>query len=120
MTRGPLFDWANGPALRDQGMAIAAHAQERDAPGWSGRAYAAIMIVARSQPTVHVDDVLKIFTEHPSHFNAWGSVWQRAIKDGILARSGQFRQTRHGKKHSHQYPVYLSLIYIPPPQANAA
>ena len=35
-----------GAELRDRGMAVANAAQERDAPGWSDRAYAAIDLVA--------------------------------------------------------------------------
>jgi hypothetical protein len=106
-----LFDWCAGAQLRDHGMAVANDAQESKAPGWSARAGAAIVRVALAQPTVHVDDVLAIFTEQPEHPNAWGSVWQQAVRDGVIRRSGRLRETRDRRKHRHQYPVYLSLVY---------
>jgi hypothetical protein len=106
-----LFSWADGAALRDTGMAIAREAQERDAPGWTERAYAVIYSVARRQPEVHVDDVLAIFREQPAHPNAWGSVWQRAVRDGVISRTGRLRETQDRRKHRHQYPVYRSEIF---------
>ena len=106
-----LFAWADGAALRDSGMAAAGEAQERDAPGWAERAYQAIRIVARRDPEVHVDDVLAIFREQPAHPNAWGSVWQRAVRDGVISRTGRLRETRDRRKHRHQYPVYQSEIF---------
>jgi hypothetical protein len=106
-----LFAWADGAALRDTGMAAASEAQERDAPGWADRAYHAITIVARMRPEVHVDDVLAIFREQPAHPNAWGSVWQRAVRDGVISRTGRLRETQDRRKHRHQYPVYRSEIF---------
>jgi hypothetical protein len=105
-----LFSWADGGALRDAGMAVAAEAQERDAPGWAERAYQAIVRVARFRSSVHVDDVLRIFTEQPAHPNAWGAVWTRAIRDGVISRTGQVRETNDRRKHRHLYPVYRSEI----------
>jgi hypothetical protein len=66
--------------------------------------------VARRQSTVHVDDVLSIFNVKPSHPNAWGAPWQRAIKNGIIERTGTVRPSTDAKKNSHQYPVYRSNI----------
>jgi hypothetical protein len=106
-----LFSWSKGAALRDAGMAIASAAQERAAPGWADRAYAAIVAVALAQDTVHVDDVRLIFKEAPSHPNAWGAVWTRAIKDGVIAATGTIRRTTDPRKHRHSYPIYRSLIF---------
>jgi hypothetical protein len=106
-----LFSWADGAALRDAGMMTAAEAQERAAPGWAERAYQAIIAVARQRASVHVDDVLQIFREPPEHPNAWGSVWQKAIRDGVITRSGTVRETQDRRKHRHQYPVYASAIF---------
>jgi hypothetical protein len=117
-----LFSWADsaagaapcssqGQALRDRGMALAGGAQEQKQPGWGERAYQAIKAVAEVHRFVHVDDVLHSFRERPEHPNAWGSVWQRAIREGVITRSGTVRETRDGRKHRHQYPVYLSAIF---------
>ncbi len=109
--QGPLFGWADGAALRDVGMGLANAAQESADPGWADRAYLAITAVARSSPTVHVDDVLVIFPDRPEHPNAWGSVWLRAIRAGVISRTGMVRGTGDRRKHRHQYPVYRSEIY---------
>jgi hypothetical protein len=123
---GDLFSWARaqpepapgldpggaaGAALRDSGMALASQAQEHERPGWGERAYQAIVAVARLRATVHVDDVLRIFREQPEHPNAWGSVWQKAIRDGVITRSGTVRETQDRRKHRHRYPVYASAIF---------
>jgi hypothetical protein len=86
--------------------AIVSEAQERAAPGWAERAYRAIVTVARNQLLVHVDDVLAFFCEPPEHPNPWGSVWQRAIRDGVITRTGMLRESCDRRKHRHQYPVY--------------
>ena len=107
-----LFDWREGAELRDRGMAVAEAAQERDAPGWSDRAYAAIVRVARAQPTVHIDDVRLVFDEEaPGHPRAWGAVWARAIRDGVIEPTGMVRKTTDPRKHCHPCPVYRSLVY---------
>ncbi len=113
MTDATLFDWADGARRRDAGMALASEAQEHDAPGWAARAYAAIVVVASHQPTVHVDDVLRIFREQPAHFNAWGAVWKRAIREGVISRTGMIRECRDRKKHRHLSPLYRSEIFDP-------
>ena len=105
-----LFNWAEGQARRDDGMARAAEAQEREVAGWGERAYQAIVTLAHARPTVHVDDVLGIFDEPPQHPTAWGTVWSRALKAGIIERSGMTRQSRDPRKHRHVYPVYRSRV----------
>ena len=106
-----LFAWSEAQTLRDQGMALAADAQESEAPGFSALAYAAIEMVARRQTEVHVDDVLAECPIRPAHPNAYGSVWLRAIRNRIIERTGTVRPCRtDARKHSHNYPVYRSLV----------
>lgn len=97
--------------LRDRGMALAECAQEFVSPLWSERAYAALLKIARRQHHVHVDDVLREFTEAPSHPNAWGAVWHRAIREHNLIHSGRVKPSTDPTKHKHSYPIYMSLIY---------
>lgn len=105
-----LFDYVK--QLRDEGMAVASAAQDSMLPAWSTAAYAAILSIARHQPTVHVDDVLMIFHRRPAHYNAWGAVWMKAIKAGVLARTGTVRQCSVDPgKHAHQYPIYRSMVF---------
>lgn len=97
--------------LRDKGMNLAQWAQDAKSPCWSMRYEEAITAIARLQRTVHVDDVRAIFTDDPVHPNAPGATWQRLIKRGVLARTGQYRCSVDPKKHRHVYPVYESRIY---------
>jgi hypothetical protein len=104
-----LFEHAK--ALRDEGMATAYSAQKEKQPDWGAHAYAAIVTIARTQPTVHIDDVLATINQKPHHANAWGSVWMRAIKNRVIERTGMTRPCETDpKKHAHQYPVYRSLL----------
>lgn len=104
-----LFEYATAVAARNVGMQTAAEAQ---GDAWAADAYAAIVSVARRQLIVHVDDVLKVFHRQPEHYNAWGAVWMKAIRQGILRRTGTVRPCKaHSRKHAHQYPVYASAIY---------
>lgn len=108
-----LFEYAERAAqLRDTGMALARIAQDDKAPEWAALAYEAILKAARSKETVHVDDVLAIFKVVPHHPNAWGSVWMRAIKAGVIERTGMVRPCLSDTgKHKHQYPIYRSMVY---------
>jgi hypothetical protein len=64
------------------------------------------------RPEVHVDDVLAIFGEAPAHPNAWGAVWARAIRDGVIRRGSLVRESRAPRKHRHCYPVYVSCRFL--------
>jgi hypothetical protein len=105
-----LFSWADGRQLRDSGMAEAVAAQDREEAGWSQRAYEVIIALARRQETLHVDDVLAHFPHPPAHPNAWGAVWSKAIRAGIIERTDRVRPSVDPKKHAHLYPVYSSRI----------
>lgn len=116
MSELPLLDYAarsvEAERLRDRGMAIASDAQDGTVPNWSALAYMAILNVSRLQETVHVDDVRAIFGHEPAHHNAWGAVWMRAIRDGVLDRTGTVRPSTDPKKHAHNYPIYRSLKFV--------
>lgn len=106
-------------SLRDEGMALAAEAQDLDLPDWRRSALAAIETVARRQPTVHVDDVARYvegWLPEPNHPNVWGTVWLSAIRKGFIRRSGEVRPagasySPHAHKHGRAYPVYASLLH---------
>lgn len=107
-----LFEFARdleARQLRERGMALAANAQDRAEPSWSDTAFDAIVTVARRQTNLHVDDIIKRVSQ-PAHHNAWGAVWMRAIKRGVIAATDQRRPSSDPKKHAHKYPVYRSLI----------
>ena len=108
-----LFDHAEQVAAlrRDTGMALATAAQDAREPGWSDHAYAAILTVARRQEELFVDDVLAEITRKPAHHNAFGAVWMRAIRSGVIARTGRVKPSADPAKHSHQYPIYRSCLF---------
>lgn len=106
-----LFDWAK--YRRDAGMTEAAFAEVFSNPDFGEAAYAAICHVARRQCEVHVDDVLRFFKMKPAHHNAWGSVYMRAIRDGVLIKTGMVRPcTVDPLKHKHSSPVYRSGLFF--------
>ena len=97
--------------LRDVGMSLAARAEDFTQPDFATAAYVAIRAVALRQELLYVDDIRRQCLLEPSHFNAWGPVWMRAIRDGLIERTGQYRKSTDPKKHAHQYPVYRSLLF---------
>lgn len=106
-----LFDAAKGVAARDAGMALAELAETMENPDFSTEALNAIRRVAKRQETLFVDDVLAECKAKPSHFNAWGIVWVRAIKERIIIATNQVKHSRDPKKNRHAYRVYRSLQY---------
>ena len=99
---------------RDAGMALAV----AQSPHFAAVAYAAIVTVAKRQATVHVDDVLAECSARPHSANAWGSVWLRAIRSGVIVRSGKLQHCRVDRgKHAHAYPVYRSKLFVTEPKS---
>jgi hypothetical protein len=107
-----LFDYAAN--LRDVGVVEAEFAEALTGSDFAETAYAAICHVARRQCEVHVDDVLRFCAIKPSHPNAWGAVWLRAIKDGTIIKSDAdvYRPCLSDPgKHKHQYRCYASGLF---------
>lgn len=111
-TMTDLFQFAErqshmGRFMRDRGMALASDAQERDAPGSTDFAYRELCLIAKTKPEVHANDLTHVVLER---FNAWGSVWQKAIRNGVIERTGRVEPCVDPKKQHHNSPVYRSLI----------
>lgn len=100
-------------ALRDVGMIEAEFAEALTGSNFSEVAYAAICHVARRQVEVHVDDVLRFLKVRPtSHPNCWGQIWLRAIRDGVILKTGTVRPCLSDPaKHLHNCPVYRSGLF---------
>lgn len=97
---------------RDIGIIEAEFAETLVNPDFAEVAYAAICHVARRQVEIHVDDILRFCKVKPSHYNAWGSVWMRAIKDGVIMKTGMVRPCMSDPlKHRHSSPVYRSGLF---------
>lgn len=105
-----LFAYAE--RLKERGMLLASDSEERHNPGFGAMALQTIRKVALRQPTVHVDDVLEACPVRPRHPNAWGAVWSRAQRTGIIRRTAELRRCKTDPgKHAHAYPVYASLLF---------
>ena len=111
MSSPTLFDYAEARRLRDDGMSRATDAQEYDNYGWGESLYLAICAVARRQEYFFVDDVSTIFSDPPAHPNAAGAPWQRAIRAGMIERTGKLIRSARKSAHAHNYPQYRSKIY---------
>jgi hypothetical protein len=110
MESASLFDWA--AHNRDVGMVEAEFAETLSGSDYPEALYAAICHVARRQIEVHIDDVLLHCKVQASHPNAGGAVWVRAIKDGVIIRTGTIRPcVSDPGKHKHNYPVYRSGLF---------
>jgi hypothetical protein len=107
-TQPTLFDFAAGLAGKWEGMGRAAAGA---GPVWREFAYLALRGLALTRREVHVDDLYAACAWHPPRPNAWGAVWQRALREGLLEKTGRTRPTRLPEKHAHEYPLYRSLIY---------
>lgn len=104
----PLFDLAAGLAGKRAGIAQASAAAD---PVWREVAYLALQALARRQSEVHVDDLYAACPWRPLRANAWGAVWQRALRQGLLEKTGRTRPTRLPEKHAHEYPLYRSRVF---------
>ncbi|WP_061023935.1 hypothetical protein [Bradyrhizobium sp. CCH5-F6] len=97
---------------RDAGMIEAEFAEVLSGSSYCDALYAAICYVARRQCEVHADDVLPLVKVKPLHPNAAGSVWRRAMKDGVLlGEVGRRRCATDVVKKAHVYPVYRSGVF---------
>jgi len=108
---GPLFDHAaeEEAARRDAGIDRATSGQPI---GWPEEAYRTLVELARSQPTVHIDDYRAVLVRTGGRPNAMGGIWKRAIKEGVLdGETATLRPSSVPGQRRHKAPVYTSLVY---------
>lgn len=119
-TQLPLLE-PTGAHLRDAGVAAAEKAQDKADPVWKELAYAALLRVAERQAWVHRDDVAAECGLSPHHPNAWGAIWMKALRAGVLVDKGRSRKTTDKGKHVHRYPLYYSMRFkVGVPEGDAA
>jgi hypothetical protein len=94
---------------RDRGMArAAAHAAE----DFAADARMAIWKAAQAQPTLIVDDVWRFYAGAGTHENrAMGPAMVRAVKEGWLERTNEFRPSAQSQCHANPRRVWRSRIY---------
>lgn len=85
------------------------HANE----AWKAAAYAAVEACAQRRETLIVDDVwpyLEALSETTHDFRALGPVMRKAAKEGVIAKTDQFRLS-HAHNHGTPRPVWKSLVW---------
>lgn len=105
------YSAAQAVRRRDVGMVEAEFAEILSGSDYPEALAAAIRHVALRQCTVFIDDVLPLIKVRPSHPNAAGAVWTRAIRDGVIVETGESRRSNDPVKHRHKYTVYESGLF---------
>lgn len=111
LDRAPLLDLMEGRRRAERGMSLAGSGDAAAREAFRQQAMAAIITLARTQEFLFVDDLVGMLTVDPPHFNCWGGVWQRAMKDGVVEKTDRFRKTAQPSKHAHEYRIYKSKLY---------
>ena len=105
-----LFDVTAAEAGKADGMARGeANANDE----WKAAAYVALVQAARDLPDFTTDDVIERMpagvTTHD--LRAMGSVPVKAAKEGLIAKTGEFRKSKRATLHSSPIQVWRSLIH---------
>lgn len=114
MTEKSVLDFTAARAARDAGMAQSLSNAERLTDGWGDIAYAFLLIYARHNQSFISEDVSGAskgradFPQPPTD-RAWGSVYRRAVREGVIVQDGVGRSTR---RHASICPRWRSLIYV--------
>lgn len=91
------MDFDQARAQRDAGIRMAADHAEEVSPGWSDRAFDMLRCFADSKrlaggETFTSEDLrtyaASLGLPAPAHLRAWGGVFQRAAKAGIIVKAG--------------------------------
>ena len=102
-------------AAANTGMARALDRAERDTPDWADTAYKFLEQYAarnREFPGFFVTAASELDKSFPvpSNERAWGGIYRRAQKDGIIIKIAQ--RMKHPKRHGSEAIVYRSLVYV--------
>lgn len=105
-----LFAYAE--RARDEGMRRAANHADRTIPAWTDSAYSFLLAFARSHELFISEDVsnaskVQGFPQPPTD-RAWGAVYRRAVKAGVIIQDGFGRSVR---RHASICPRWRSQIH---------
>lgn len=78
-------------------------------PDWMDIAWAALVTYLETHRTMFVDDLWDTGLPEPRESRALGPLILRAARDGLMAKSGEFRKSV--RSHLTEKPVWRSLIY---------
>lgn len=103
-------DYDEAAARRDAALAAVADAAD---PGWLERAYEALVGYLQTHGELFVDDFwLETGLEKPREARALGVVIQRAAREGLMEKSGEYRNSVASNLSGK--PVWSSLVFKEP------
>lgn len=106
-----LLEYAEQQATA--GMAVALDHAESVTAGWADRAYSFLVRFAKDRDTFISEDVSDA-SKHDPDFpqpptdRAWGHIYRRAVKNGIIVRHNSVGKSR--RRHASICPVWQSRI----------
>jgi hypothetical protein len=102
-----------GNRRKEEGMHLAADAQDHHDEEWAREALADIRAVALDQPFLDAEDVRAYGVPEPKHSNAWGSVWRSAINKGWIIETQEEprRNSKRPEAHGAKMTRYKSRIW---------
>lgn len=79
-------------------------------PGWMDAAVDCVRIALQQFVTITTDDVRRVAgirqIPKPHDNRAWGAVMRRAIKSGLVVKTGEYVPTERPEAHRRPIPVY--------------
>jgi hypothetical protein len=99
--------------LRDLGMDRARKANDRDDPHWRTDTLKLLKRAADDNEYVDPDLLRKLGAREPLHPNAWGSIWKKGVKEGLIKEAPNMRRkSERPPAHAKKMTVYKSLQYL--------
>lgn len=100
---------------RDLGIARAEGAANRQVPGWSELAFRFLRRFAMTAQEFTGEDVTEAFNKtdftKPKDDRAWGGVYQRAVREGVMEKHPTKTRPR-ARGHCAPAPVWVSKIFV--------
>ena len=106
MTQGSLFPQPDGKRLRDVGIESVLH---HACLSWKDDAIAVLRRLAMSREHFTSDDLHRACEVRgigPSHPNSWGAICAVAAKQGVIAFTGRYRQSRRPSAHARMLRIW--------------
>jgi hypothetical protein len=116
MSEQQTIDFEAARAARDAGMTQAGEHAERVQAGWKDQAFEFLVRFARRRRFFISEDVSDASKEDPTFpqpptDRAWGSIYVRAAREGVIVQDGSGRSRR---RHASICPRRRSLV-VPEP-----
>ena len=109
----PAFDFEAARKARDAGIRRAVDHAEDVTPKWADRAYDFLQGYLRTNERLTSEDVreaAKGLVPEPPSLRAWGGVFQRAARAGLIERAG-YGTARDPRVHMNVVTVWQSRLF---------